>query len=1225
MVFGTIADDANKSGQSITLFHKKLTDVINDYKSVDNKIGKKKIGAAVNGLFGKTPTISNSDIEALRKYNALLASGETECNASKKALSGVSKQAKQLALDANGAAVSEKAMAQATTTLSTTSKAATLATNALRIGLNMLANVGVVMFINTVVSGITKLINKQEETAEKAAQLKQEQEERRKEAIESSKATKEEVKAIQELTERYIKLTSSTNDITTVKGELSSIQDELIDKYGKEADGIDIVNGKLSENLELLRKKEQEENKQWLVDNAGAIEEAKKFFENNEAVMVNFVVDDAEFKSAYDAIDTRNESEKIVNRLWEELEKSNISDYFETFDKNSTAPHMDDVYLTSNKGIKLAAGLSAEEQIEAIRKFKEIYGNLLNENEIHKISDYFDLSGDRWNQLIKGEETYIDNLKTITDAESRQAQIDAFEFFNTDEGRKIEVEYKKLIDELNRLSQEMNNPENTPAVVYEKQLQLDVVKEEISDLVSEFPILSDEAERAFNNVGLSIDGTIVSTDNLKASFHETYNEMQKGTLANVDKIKKAMKTLNEGGELEYNDAWNILELDDENKIIPHYDENTKKLKIDYADLIALKDRLIEKEKERWSISLETAKQEQKNAQNELAIVDAQIQKQAKGNTKPNNELLAKQSELRKRTKEWGDEILRNELLINELNSSLGDVISSEIKIKLLQKDINDLQKEINDLQSKADDYEKAFNHRIDGVIDSLESEKEILNDELDSLNEQLDVLEKQKDELDEIIDNYKQVADIVSDAIDKEKDLLEEQREAQEKAYNERIDALKEAHDKQEEENELTEKQVALQEKLQALEKAKKNKVMTYSSERGWHYDVDKENLLAAQKDVDDAQKNIDDYLSEKAYEAEIKAIEEERDAVLENYDVQIKAYEDYVEQWKEILEEQTNAENERIAQEILGADWREKIKNKDIQILNNYKSEFRNYNTQLSTLVNGEIANLQESIEIKNEEIKAKQEMIDQWQKYKSEVQSAINDIKNSNESYMQYLNDIALDENSSFETRTAVLADFVNNYSYYIDSIISKSSELESASAQMDALAESAQNVSGALNGFSFDIGECIENMAAMITNSLSNIFSFSSDGSIIGNIGRNIINSSIRPYANGGVNDYTGLAMLHGTKSNPELILNNADAAKLYNMIHNSSFTDTMMEKQYGNLLKSIPVNKSNSSSNTNNSINISHMEVKANDPIQFHEQFQKELKQHYRFALSESWVR
>lgn len=41
-------------------------------------------------------------------------------------------------------------------------------------------------------------------------------------------------------------------------------------------------------------------------------------------------------------------------------------------------------------------------------------------------------------------------------------------------------------------------------------------------------------------------------------------------------------------------------------------------------------------------------------------------------------------------------------------------------------------------------------------------------------------------------------------------------------------------------------------------------------------------------------------------------------------------------------------------------------------------------------------------------------------------------------------------------------------------------------------------------------------------------------------------------LRGYATGGVNDETGVAMLHGTKSAPEVVLNSTDAGKLWNLV-------------------------------------------------------------------------
>ena len=264
-------------------------------------------------------------------------------------------------------------------------------------------------------------------------------------------------------------------------------------------------------------------------------------------------------------------------------------------------------------------------------------------------------------------------------------------------------------------------------------------------------------------------------------------------------------------------------------------------------------------------------------------------------------------------------------------------------------------------------------------------------------------------------------------------------------------------------------------------------------------------------------------------------------------------------------------------------------------------------------------MSNLKKSIEAKNEEIKAKQELIDQWKNYKSEVQNAVNDIKNANEDYMQYLNGIVLDENSSLEEREANLANFTAKYTSYMDEIIAKNNELATATNQINEFANAMENVG------SVDFGEFVsgvQGIAGSIKDALESAISdlLSPGTGLLGSISLGV---GVPRFAKGGVNDSTGLAMLHGTKSKPELVLNNTDAAKVYNILHDSSFTDMMMEKQYGHLIRSIPANH-NSTKNTNNSINIDHMEIKTPDPLSFHDQFQKELKQHYRFALSESKI-
>lgn len=70
----------------------------------------------------------------------------------------------------------------------------------------------------------------------------------------------------------------------------------------------------------------------------------------------------------------------------------------------------------------------------------------------------------------------------------------------------------------------------------------------------------------------------------------------------------------------------------------------------------------------------------------------------------------------------------------------------------------------------------------------------------------------------------------------------------------------------------------------------------------------------------------------------------------------------------------------------------------------------------------------------------------------------------------------------------------------------------------------------------------------------------------------------------YSTGGVNDYTGLAMLHGTSSKSEVIFNASDASKLFNLVTNTSDLTSLIA---GGILKNLGNFTSGLSAITNNS--------------------------------------
>jgi hypothetical protein len=110
----------------------------------------------------------------------------------------------------------------------------------------------------------------------------------------------------------------------------------------------------------------------------------------------------------------------------------------------------------------------------------------------------------------------------------------------------------------------------------------------------------------------------------------------------------------------------------------------------------------------------------------------------------------------------------------------------------------------------------------------------------------------------------------------------------------------------------------------------------------------------------------------------------------------------------------------------------------------------------------------------------------------------------------------------------------------------------------------------------------------------------------------------------YATGGAVDYTGVAMVHGSKTSAETVFNASQSKELYNMVKSGSFVNVVADKAYAGLSNAI----SKMNSNTDNSsriININGLIIKADNPQQFHDQFMREIGQYWNVKLSESRVR
>ena len=719
------------------------------------------------------------------------------------------------------------------------------------------------------------------------------------------------------------------------------------------------------------------------------------------------------------------------------------------------------------------------------------------------------------------------------------------------------------------------------------------------------------------------------TVSLREEWFTALTEAQNGVTKTVDAVTSALQTLANGDGLSSADFWKLMELDTD-KIITDISMVGDKYVLSQEQLIKLKDQYINKQIE----SLEIANEELATKRKELATTIEQAKAElsvvgARGmsNSTYREEYKAASDAIKQGEKnlaEYDEQVRRNNILLNEWKNKLGDVVdyteAATQKQKALNDEIKRLNDEIKDLNNEVDARLKAQEHVIDDIISGHEDELAVLENEKAALEEELEALNEQKSTIEEIIENYDTVNSLVQKTLDKEVDALEEQKKAIEDTYNKRIEALKA-------ENEEREDALEYAQKLADLENARNNKRRVRDETRGWRYE-------SVREDVVKAENSLADYENSRT----VKALEKERDAQAEAIDNIIKEKEKYADLWKNISEEIQTEEDELLAEEILGADWREKIANGDIEIMEKFRTEYRNHNIELKRITDSEIKLKEAAIKAKDAEIKSKQEQIKVWQDYKTEIQNAVKDAKESQEDYIKYLDDVKINENSNLTERGNNLESFKNRINGIMDDIGTKQGIVDGLTAALDGISGGDYEYNLAVNGLD-DLKQAAA-ASAVVATTAGMVSSGTMLGGVAAGVGAaamggmfnqtandivdaiNQIMSSINGYSSGGVNDKTGIAMLHGTKQKSEVIFNAKDAAKLYEYVHSTpNLVTSMLHQTKLNGLSDLA--KTNNTSN--NSVNINSINVYANNPSELSRGLDKEIDQYFQNKLTQNYTK
>lgn len=377
-----------------------------------NKDLKSSFKGMLNGdFFKKQSLFSDSDINAIKAYNAEINRCVTSQTAFYRTMQNASVEAQNVVAAANGNTV-------ALNNLTKASKAAELGMKALSVA----ANMALVFIVSELISGIYQFAQASKDIANSAQEIGSKFKDTEKD-ISSYKKKVEELQGI------INDSSSSIDDVAKAREELMTIQDELIEKYGTEEASIknitDAVNGQAKAWENLTRQ-------QWI--------DAKNDFNNND-IIKNFSNFMHGYKSNIDRMKKEFGEYSIdinAGSITGKENRKQVEEILSKFGKltpNGTYGNLKQLTLKGN----------ATEVYNQLLKIQSVFNSLNNES-IGKNSSFVNDLGDMAESAKEASEKYKDfwNEYLLNDKILTQ-------------GSKYSSSYKNILDDYDKYQEAANS------------------------------------------------------------------------------------------------------------------------------------------------------------------------------------------------------------------------------------------------------------------------------------------------------------------------------------------------------------------------------------------------------------------------------------------------------------------------------------------------------------------------------------------------------------------------------------------------------------------------------------------------------------------------------------------------------------------------------------------------------------------------------------------------
>ena len=322
--------------------------------------------------------------------------------------------------------------------------------------------------------------------------------------VEENSSIDDSISKYKELREKLQDTSLTASEVKDVKEELLVVQQDLIDKYGQEALGIDLVNGKYDEQIAKLKELSKQKAQDYVAENYSNIQEDEKYV--NEKVNLNASLG---FKGTQAIPDDYSDS------------GFDLGKYLERYDKLDAKVVNPDSQYSMSGTVNLVTSGTREEVYEQLSQlFNDLSNDFGESNEdVNKfketlsgiIQDSFDTE-----QMEKSK----DNIKKYAEAQ----------ILSQDGTRKLYEEATLAVDKYNEALVSGKD-------IDEAKANLDSVKESVTSATSDIS----GASYVFDDIYSGINSTAEKSHEITKAFENNtsvkeYAEQLKG-LSSDDLLK----------------------------------------------------------------------------------------------------------------------------------------------------------------------------------------------------------------------------------------------------------------------------------------------------------------------------------------------------------------------------------------------------------------------------------------------------------------------------------------------------------------------------------------------------------------------------------------------------------------------------------------------------------------------------------------------------------------